>query len=309
MQQNEAALYPKHALQEYYGFGPGTGNGLSTALSPILIPKNAGFIFGVLVGAGSGGGGGGAAVSGTADTRGGGGGGGGTVVTFIMPTCLLPEYIFPLVGQAAPGGSGQVQGGAASVAGFTGAATGLSPQRTITNAFLSTGSGAGGNGGAAGSGGQAGTSGSSVIRGGGITRSQTNNGVAGTGTAAGANMTNASSPSIVSGGAGGGGIAAADTPFAGGDISAIGTLIPVVPGGTAGGGAGRLGQFTLHDPSRPCFSQGGSGGGATNAGTGAAGGNAYPGSGGGGGGAAHGAGQQGGRGGNSGPGFIHLGFL
>jgi hypothetical protein len=123
--------------------------------------------------------------------------------------------------------------------------------------------------------------------------------------AVGATVTWAALPTVLSGGAGGGGTPIANTDFAGGPV----TNIPVIPGdgptiytlagGTAAGGAGSDGlQYQRNF--FPCFT-GGSGGGTNGAaGVGGKGGNGAPGCGGGGG----GGGVTGGAGGNGGSGFV-----
>lgn len=272
-------------------------------------PRGAANMSAIIIGAGGGGGGGHSAAAGNA--RGGGGGGGsGAIVRFHVPLFLLPDQLYVQVGIGGEGGAATVDGSAGSLS-YICAVPNISSGNG--NIVQKSGGNTAAQGGAKGTGGAGGAGGAgetptsfttilapwlALLNGVSVGGQAGVAGGAQTG-AVGTSVTFAAGGLPVTGGAGGGGTPAANTNYAGGDITKpSGALewIPTVAGGAAAGGAGDCYQSW-----RPFVSTGGSGGGTNGAsGTGGAGGCGGPGSGGGGG----GGGVTGGAGGRGGDGLV-----
>lgn len=267
-------------------------------------PRGAKLIYIFTLGPGAGGGGGCTGAAATA--RGGGGGGGaGGFAQLMLPAYAIPDQLFVSVGV---GGAG----GAAGAAGSAGGNSIVSTQPTSmtgTNVLASHGSVAAGGG--AGTAAAAGTAGAGATAIGrypwnAMGQFSASAGVAGSAGGAqtgavGANLTNSL---IVCGGLGGGGVGTANTDFAGGQFLTAGGIVPTLPGGTAGGGAGRDGfevrPSGMYAPIGFVALPGTGGGTAGAAGTGGKGGLGGLGCGGGGG----GGGVTGGAGGRGGDGLV-----
>jgi hypothetical protein len=282
-------------------------------------PKGINFIYGLLIGAGSGGGGGGL-------NGGGGGGAPGNYVTFIQPAIAIPDELWVTVAFGGIGGNGGnpngLSGAAPAGLGAGAPVTGLwwdakGTNNTINGAASIYGgiyyayitNGGNSNGGTAVAGGTGGTS-----AGTGIGAAQSGiNGFSvlstGPGNATGANGGfNTISPSTSylgypAGGAGGGGRSGGAK--AGGDVicpstSSLSIWNRNLLGGSINGGAGEDG-VTIFSPT--LFMLPGTGGGANDSGVGGAGGKGGIGCGGGGGGAGS---SGGGKGGDGGDGLIIL---
>jgi hypothetical protein len=275
-------------------------------------PKGISFVYGLVIGPGSGGGGGG--------TLGGGGGGTpGAVLQFMQPASLVPDRLFILVSKGGPGGAAGANGGYPygehgiyyESARYTGIDVGSNRKNYAKSnqKHSSTQSGRNGTGAAAGNGGLAVTT--TFCPGAGILGVSNYTLIAGTTgnngglTTAG---TNAASNTVFgdpAGGAGGGGRSGGAK--AGGNVTTFETLNSqqviwnrALSGGAATGAAGENG-FTTFDPM--FYTLPGAGGGANDAGAGGRGGDGGIGCGGGGGGAGS---TVGGAGGNGGDGLVIL---
>ena len=295
----------KVKVDKYFAMGPLAQSGLIPQGTKVWNkPKGITFVYGLLIGPGTGGGGGG--------TGGGGGGGSaGPIVTFLVPAIAVPDELYINVPSGGKGGPANTAGSVPATSTLIGYNTVLqttgTPNRTVfafTNSTTGqTGGGAGGTtSGAAGAGGtlaslnnliMISTVGSVQIS------PATAPGQAGT-TGAGANAPFLGRPQ---GGASGGGISGG-VGSAGGNVlgPSFGTQTiwnRNLSGGAATGQAGEDG-ITLFNPT--FFSLPGAGGGANVGGVGGRGGNGGIGSGGGGG----GAGSTGGAGGDGGSGFVML---
>jgi len=273
-------------------------------------PKGINFVYGLLIGAGSGGGGG---ASMGAGTTGGGGGGGtpGCTIQFLQPAYVMPDTLYVSVAAGGLGGAAATAGGYPNITGlFYG---NMGSQAAITRTYYiypnnqqaTTQSGRAGSAGAGGAGGTTltvvstqampGIVGFSNF----IQATSPDGGFAGTLVAG----TNATFLGRLQGGAGGGGVTSG-TAYAGGNVLAPTTSANSIwsrnlAGGANTGIAGENG-ITLFEPT--FLSLPGAGGGANASGTGGAGGKGGIGCGGGGG----GAGTTGGRGGDGGDGLIIL---
>jgi hypothetical protein len=267
-------------------------------------PRGVSMVHFFLIGSGGGGGGGMTGLTGT--VRGGGGGGSGSAVANVLISALfVPDQLYI---QVPFGGAG----GAATVGGTSGSPSVVfvDPVGGANWTFLSTG-GASGGGTAGSTAGSAG-GGSSGITGGergfkwGVHLSYSGgNGASGgvVGGGAGANLVQSINFPVL-GGAGGATTPAANTNFAGGNITALSATYTIL-GGQAAGENGRSAPMSWGGTTAAGGGGwnlwGGSGGASGGAGTAGNGGNAIGyGCGGGGG----GGGITGGRGGDGGPGFV-----
>lgn len=287
--------------QNIFQTGMGTNDWI-----PVAVPDWATnlFIFGT---AGGGGGGGGHTAGAGVAARGGGGGGQGSAVVRVnYPAILLPRFVYVQVGRGGAGGAATADGspGANSFVSIIPSSSAI--QDLVWCAFATApafgAKGTAATGGAAGTGGAASSVASAVLMnlGTNVGNQPPAGGAGGAQSGAIGGSATPLSAVVTSSGAGGGGTPAANTDFAGGAIVAIGQS-PGLAGGTAAGGAGQNGYFSM----RPWFSTGGSGGGTNGAsGVGGKGGDGGPGSGGGGG----GGGVTGGAGGRGGDAFVLLLF-
>jgi hypothetical protein len=263
-------------------------------------PKGINFVYGIIIGPGSGGGGGG--------TLGGGGGGTpGTYYTFLQPAFLVPDYLYIAVGEGGAGGAAGANGS------FATNGSGLFfDSVSVTNStnlsrlyYVSLGiqsgnaSGRAGTGAAAGAGGTVVNYSSNQV---GTYGFSSNNTVLTTSTGFNGGLTTAGvdAPFLgrPQGGAGGGGRSGGAK--VGGNVICPSTSANSIwnrnlSGGAATGAAGENG-VTLFNPT--LFFLPGAGGGANDAGVGGQGGDAGTGCGGGGGGAGSVTGGAGGKGGD-----------
>jgi hypothetical protein len=292
-----------------------TGGSVNYGMPQWSKPKGTNFIYGLIIGAGSGGGGG---YSMGAGTTGGGGGGGtpGGIIQFIQPSYLVPDTLYVTVGVGGAGGA------AGNAGGFSTNLSGLWYQgygvlaNTTTRTYYAfanssmSGAQSGGAGliAAGGAGGTAATL-STISNQPGIMglsnwlQPSALTGFAGTLIAG----TDATFAGRANGGAGGGGVTSG-TALAGGNVLGPTTSGQSIwsrnlsGGPNTGTSAQRAGEngITLFDPT--FFSLPGAGGGANASGTGGAGGKGGIGCGGGGG----GAGTTGGAGGDGGDGLVIL---
>jgi hypothetical protein len=288
----------------------------SQGMQKWVKPKGINFIYGLLIGAGSGGGGGGL-------NGGGGGGAPGNYVTFIQPAIAIPDELWVTVAFGGIGGNGGNPNGSAGAApaglGAGAPVTGLWWDARGTNSTVNSAPAYGGtfytyitNGGAS-SGGTSvggGSGGSAAGAGTGITQAGVNGfsvltngpgtatGFAGGFTTAGTNAPFLGRPQ---GGAGGGGRSGGAQSGgtvvqpSGGPFANIGKRFGGDPGGNGEDG------ITLFSPT--LFITPGAGGGANDSGVGGVGGKGGIGCGGGGGGAGS---SGGGNGGDGGDGLIML---
>jgi hypothetical protein len=284
----------------------------STGWQTWLKPKGASFVYITCIGGGGGGGG----SSNVAGSNGGGGGGGGSssITKLLIGADLIPDLLYINVGVGGAGGTLSGNGSAGTLSYVSIAPTTV----TISNILISSGAAAagGGNGGTSsvgGTGGSAGTvftSANGVLSELGIWQSIAGRAGANGGYGAGGqSVTGIAGGTILSPGAGGGGLGTGGNDFAGGSILATGGVLSFnVSGGAAGGGNGRRGYISIM-PNRipissrkfPLIITGGSGGGSngTISGGGGLGGNGNIGCGGGGSGSIDGgSGRIGGRGGD-----------
>lgn len=297
---------------------PASGTARGVGHTTWQKPAGINFVYGLLIGPGTGGGGGHSFGAGTA----GGGGGGGTpgpVLQFLQPAYLVPDILLVTVGRGGRGGAA----GTAGTLPNSFATTLLYPTKVLGNTnygtstntiyaapsgfygFAGTPSGragsavAGGNGGSAG--GNLGTTSQPGIAGfSNFSLTSAPGGFNGGFAAAGTNATFLGRPQ---GGAGGGGVSGS-IAYAGGNALGPTTSVNSIwsrdlSGGANTGVAGEDG-VTLFEPT--LFSLPGAGGGATLTGTGGKGGKGGIGCGGGGG----GAGPTGGAGGDGGDGLAIL---
>jgi hypothetical protein len=276
-------------------------------------PKGISFVYGLVIGPGSGGGGGG--------TLGGGGGGAsGATLQFLQPASLVPDRLLILVAKGGAGGAAGTNGGYPlgehgiyyESARLTGIDVGSNRKNYAKSNQLHTGAGSGrtGTGAAAGAGATAPSTtfcpGAGALGVSSYTLLAGNAGANGGLTTVGTAVSSFAGTGPVRGGAGGGGRSGGAK--AGGDVQNFETLTwtkqtiwgTVLPGGAATGVSGSSG-FTSFDPM--FFTLPGAGGGANDAGVGGRGGDGGIGCGGGGGGAGS---TTGGAGGNGGDGLVIL---
>jgi hypothetical protein len=316
---DQADLFnPKRGKFHYY-LGGTAGN--TQGWIPLIIPRNAAWVYMIAIGSGAGGAGGQSSGNGVLG-GGGGGSGSGALARLLVPAPLIPDqlYVHPGIGGTGGGPGGAGGGGARSIismAPFTAAPT-------IQDLVLASGTAA--------AGGAVAPAGASSASGAGETVSVAANqtfaslglwvvnagqgGTAGGASAgAGVNVSWGAGGLTISGGAGGGTTDTTVGQGAGGQISGTDPIMPNIKGGTAGGGNGNTGvdfQKTMPDALSSgvlyrlgLVSSGGAGGGAKAGGVAGNGGSAGIGSGGGGGGGGGGTGGgTGGSGGNGGQGLI-----
>jgi len=222
------------------------------------------------------------------DRTGSGGGGSGGIYTSLIPSILIPDRLYIVVGRggigAAPNTNGT--GGGVSLIRTTLNTTDVN-QGLLARPTQATGGNAGGTGGG----------GVSVLSG--IYRNLgpnlLHNSVTGGAGVAGSSGTSINLTFLLSGGAGGGSATLGGTSFSGGSINGNG-FVPTILGGINPSDNGENGFSSFN----PLFFTGGAGGAANANGVGGNGGNGGIGCGGGGG----GAGVTGGRGGNGGDGLV-----
>ena len=305
---------PKGAdVQAYFG---GTGSATAHTWRQFVWEKPTGktWLWGSIIGAGAGAGGGFSAAAGS--TRGGGGGGApGGNITFFVPLALLPDILYIVAGTGGAGGAPSAAGIGGGESGF-----GLGPNMIISgtgvvqpDALFFTpagGAGAAASGASSGGAGSTGANGTSALAGFVYTAAYSGN----PGTASGGSQTGAVGGGTFSvpltrpiPGCGGAGVGTANTDFAGGTATAVGTLassvIALPIAGAAGGGNGTHGYERYNSAGVPMIFVPSSGGGSSGAsGTGGYGGNGGLGCGGSGG----GGGVTGGAGGNGGQGAVFL---
>ena len=277
-------------------------------------PKGISFVYGLVIGPGSGGGGGG--------TLGGGGGGAsGATLQFLQPASLVPDRLLILVAKGGLGGAaGAIGGYPAGEHGiyyessrYTGIDVGSNRKNYAKANQLHTGTQSGRNGTGAAAGAGAVAPSTAFCPGAGIQGVSSYTLLAGaTGSAGGLTTAGTATAGFalvglpVLGGAGGGGRSGGAK--AGGSVTTFESLTwttqtiwnQSLPGGAATGASGSNG-FTSFDPM--FFSLPGAGGGANDAGVGGRGGDGGIGCGGGGGGAGS---TTGGAGGNGGDGLVVL---
>ena len=290
----------------------------SQGMQKWVKPKGINFIYGLLIGAGSGGGGGGL-------NGGGGGGAPGNYVTFIQPAIAIPDELWVTVAFGGIGGNGGNPNGSAGAApaglGAGAPVTGLWWDARGTNSTVNSVPAYGGtfytyitNGGAS-SGGTSvggGSGGSAAGAGTGITQAGVNGfsvltngpgtatGFAGGFTTAGTNTPFLGRPQGGAGGGGRSGGAQSGGNVLGPSTSSLSIWSRDLSGGAATGQSGEDG-ISLFTPT--LFMLPGAGGGANDLGVGGAGGKGGIGCGGGGGGAGS---SGGGKGGDGGDGLIIL---
>lgn len=274
---------------------PGNGQGITRQI--YRVPRGAKFLFASLRG-GAGGGGGGFTKAVGAAGGGGGGGAAGPIINCLIPTILIPEFIY-----VSPGYGGN--GGIAGSAGSGGSGTGLylGGGQVANEGLIVSGGGGGGGAGTATAAGAGATWGANNSDRFGFFLVKTDfggiNGSAGgthNGTAGGS--PNATNIGAFAGAGGGGSLSAA---FNGGSVAALHPFFPAtLSGGIAGGLLDGLDGETIFKNKFTPISRSGSGGASTNTAgqTGGRGGNGGLGSGGGGGGAGVVAGGAGGKGGD-----------
>jgi hypothetical protein len=295
-------------------------------------PKGVSMVYMLAIGGGAGGGGG--TTGGTTTARGGGGGGACSgLSTLMIPAVFLPDVLKVSVGQGGRGGAAGTPAisGSAGSSSFIATGVGLTAGTTIPNLILSsngTTAPAGGGGGTAttaGPGGVAPTV-ATIAQQGPLgklgfwpsTGTAANAGYIGIAGTAGGAQTGAIGVTVTAGwnlipltaGAGGAGVNAVNTGFAGGGITlqaavdtADRTFTPAalhISGGFAGSAAAAGNGSSGVVSWKPFLMTGGGGGGSSDGSTGGDGGKGGIGCGGGGG----GAGATGGRGGDGGPGLV-----
>lgn len=308
---------PSFTNADVWTFVNHTKRGSSSTIGPFQSwqrPRGKSMVFILAIGGGAGGGNGFTAAAGNA--RGGGGGGGPAhSLKILIPAMLLPDtlYISPGAGGLGGGNGGVGSQGDPTVISY---APFYSAGPANAHIFCSVAAGTGGGAGSGTTAGTAGAAGSvSTMGQAGVASLNTTAGTqaaAAAGAIAGAAGVSVSwgntANSLTCGGAGGGSTPAANTNFAGGNITgpASPALYPAtISGGAAGGGAGGDGicyPQSQHEFNRQFFYLTGGAGGGTNgaAGTGGKGGNGAYGCGGGGG----GGGVTGGTGGDGGGGLV-----
>lgn len=271
-------------------------------IQPWRKPAGAKLIHIVCIGGGGGGGGGFTRASGVAG--GGGGGGGSSAITrMTIDASLCPDMLYIAVGMGGAGGAANTAG---STGGFSAVYIPLTSGWSGTGTILCTSGNAVAGGGGAGTGAVGGAAGAAST----IAVSPTWGSlgtwtsIAGQAGGAGGAITGAVATHVawgtlfISGGAGGGGVSAANVTAFGSNITgpAGNSLISTITGGTLS----TDGKPGYDNWGQPPLSTGGSGGGAGGTGIGGGGGNGGFGSGGAGG----GAGTVGGRGGDGGGGRV-----
>jgi hypothetical protein len=261
-----------------------------------IIPQGVTTISITAIGAG-GGGGGGTTAAVTAARSGGGGGGSGGITRLTIPTMFLTDSLVINIGTGGDGGVSS--GGTGANGGNTFVDMVTKGNGDIYTRVIIASGGTGSVGSANGTGANIAVIGDALYSSMGVWVA--NGGVSGVvgNTADGAATIFGSTGIPLTGGAGGGGMAANITaPTGGGTVTGVSTFIPSNPGGTSGG-RGNLGNYSI----TPFYSLGGSGGGGggTTPTSGGNGGDGAPGCGGGGGGGGTtptGVGGTGGKGGN-----------
>lgn len=320
MTMNTNFPIPYQNCQVRVFLGQGSGNAIATNDTMYYtIPDSHSMVYMMLVGGGGGGGGGTTTAAGVAG-NGGGGGGSGACVKAIIPAMFLPKTLRIFPGNGGRGGAAATSGSAGRISYITSGSASVNPG----NLILRSGAADAGGGNTNGTAGTAGTIATVATMYSGIGPSIFNTllagqaATAGGSAAVGASIVFPTTGLMMTGGAGGGGVSAANATFAGGNIGTgwsdvnFQTASRTISGGAGGATGGSDGysnridllsdmgtRFPLENT---CVFLGGSGGGSSGtSGDGGRGGNGGIGCGGGGGGAGRSAGGEGGHGG---PGMI-----